>query len=173
MPKLTFTIQDQRPQANWCWAAVSASISDYFGAPAGPSGGPWQKCEVAQAVLGKANCCQNPTPESCDLDSDLTVGLAQVGHSAGDAVHGLPPGLFAYVKQEIDAKRPVVLRIGWYANPENGHFICLSGYDDSSGSQLVDVEDPYYGRLPSFDFTQLLIAYHNGAGGWTDTYPIS
>ena len=40
MPKLPFIMQTQL-QTNWCWAAVSASTSSFFGGPAGASGGPY------------------------------------------------------------------------------------------------------------------------------------
>jgi hypothetical protein len=167
MPKLAFTMQTQQ-ETNWCWAAVSASISAYFGVPAGPSGGTWLQCEVANCALKQSSCCQDGSTALCNQDWYLEQGLTCVNHLAGPPVAG--PSLYSYIQQEIDADRPVALRIGWYG--DGGHFVALSGYDNSSGTQFVDVEDPWYGPS-TYDYTAFSTAYQSGAGGWTDTYPVA
>jgi eukaryotic-like serine/threonine-protein kinase len=77
--------------------------------------------------------------------------------------------LFDEIRQEIDAGRPVCVRIGWQPNEAYGHFVVIRGYSMSSvGEQWVDITDPYY-----FDSTvpydQFVYAYLD-AGEWTDTY---
>lgn len=169
MPQLAlaFTMQTQQ-QTEWCWAAVSASISSYFANPPGPSGGPWQQCEVASCALSMPNCCPPGSNPASNQDWYLEKGLTCVNHLSGPPVPG--PSPYAYVQQEINSNHPVAVRIGWYN--DGGHFVCLSGYDDSSGTQYVDVEDPYYGHS-TYDYNAFSTAYQNGAGGWTDTYPVA
>jgi hypothetical protein len=167
MPNLAFTMQAQA-QTYWCWAAVSASTSAYFGGPVGPSGGPWQQCEVANCVLKQTTCCQDGSTSSCNLDAVLEDGLTCVTHLAGAPFSG--PSPYSYVKQEIAAGHPVGVRIGWYN--DDGHFVCLTGYDDSTGTQFVEVDDPWYGHS-TYEYGAFSTAYQNGAGGWTDTYPIA
>jgi hypothetical protein len=168
VPKLGFVMQQQN-QTNWCWAAVSASVSNFFGGPASPSGGPWQQCDVANCALGQTNCCQaqNAGGAACNKDWYLEQGLACVSHLASPPVSG--PSPYSFVQQEITSNHPVGVRIGWYGG--GGHFVALSGYDDSTGTQFVDVEDPWYGPS-TYDYNSFSTAYQSGAGGWTDTYPI-
>lgn len=167
MSKLNFTMLQQQ-QTSWCWAAVSASVSMFFGAPAGPAGGPWQQCDVANCALIQTTCCQNGSTSQCNQDWYLEQGLTCVQHLASPPVTG--PSTFAYIQQEIDADRPVGVRIGWYN--DGGHFVVLSGYDDSNGLQNVFVEDPWYGPS-TYDYNAFSTAYQSGAGSWTHTYPIS
>jgi hypothetical protein len=167
MPKLAFNMQTQQ-QTNWCWAAVSASISSYFGNPAGPSGGPWQQCEVANCALNQVSCCANGNTPLCNVDWYLDQGLTCVKHLAGPVVPG--PSPYSYVQQEINSNHPVGVRIGWYG--DGGHFVALSGWDDSSGTQFVNVEDPWYGPS-TYDYNTFSTAYQSGAGGWTHTYPVA
>jgi hypothetical protein len=167
MPKLPFTMQQQM-QTNWCWAAVSASTSSYFGTPPGPSGGPWQQCDVANCALSQTTCCQNGSSAACNQDWYLDQGLTCINHLAGPAVAG--PSPYSYVQQEIDSDHPVGVRIGW--SSDGGHFVCLTGYDDSSGTQFVDVDDPWYGPS-TYEYNAFSTAYQSGASSWTHTYPIA
>lgn len=54
---LNFTMQKQT-QTNWCWAAVSASVGNYYGT------GSWTQCGVATAALDR-NCCNQPGRATC------------------------------------------------------------------------------------------------------------
>ena len=167
MPKLPFIMQTQL-QTNWCWAAVSASTSSFFGGPAGASGGPWQQCEVANCALNQTTCCANGGSSACNQDWYLDKGLTCVNHLAGPVATG--PSPYASIKNEINNNRPVGVRIGWYG--DGGHFVCVTGYDDSTGTQFVNVDDPWYGPS-TYDYTAFCTAYQSGAGGWTHTYPIA
>ena len=167
MPKLAFVMQTQL-QTDWCWAAVSASTSSFFAGPPGPSGGPWKQCEVAQCALpGNPACCDQPMPASCNQDYYLENGLTCVNHLAGSPTAGTSP--YLDVKNEIDNGHPVGVRIEWYG--DGGHFVCLTGYDDSTGTQFVEVDDPYYGHS-TYEYSAFCSAYQGG-GSWTHTYPIA
>lgn len=164
--QLIFAMQSQQ-QTNWCWAAVSVSVANYFNTP-GPQGGSWQQCDVANAEFGQTTCCQDGSTSLCNRDWYLDRALTRVNHLAGPPQTG--PGLYSYIQQEIDANRPVPVRIGWYG--DGGHFLALSGYDDTNGNQIVDVEDPWYGPS-TYDYNAFCTAYQSGAGAWTHTYPVA
>jgi hypothetical protein len=161
--QLPFSMQSQL-QSNWCWAAVSASVAGFFGT-VGPSGGPWQQCEIANAEFAQTTCCQDGSTPTCNCDWYLDRALTRVGHLAAPPT----PGAILYpdVQQQIAANRPVGVRIGWLG--DGGHFVAISGCDDSSGSQMLDIEDPYYGAS-TYDYTAFATGYQSGAGQWTDTY---
>src|SRR5580658_6149924 len=104
MPKLAFSMQKQE-QTNWCWAAVSASTSSFFGGPSGPSGAPWAQCEIANCALGLTNCCAAASSAPCNIDYYLDNGLTCASHLAGPATSG--PSPYPNIKNEIDNHRPV------------------------------------------------------------------
>jgi hypothetical protein len=166
MPKrIGFTMQSQQ-QTEWCWAAVAASVASYFNS-AGPSGGPWRQCEIVSNVRKDATCCKDGTTSNCNHDDYLESALTVVNHLAGPVNSGAMP--YGDILHAIDGNKPVALRMGWYG--DGGHFIVLDGYDDSGGSQIVDVEDPWYGPS-TYDYTQFCTGYQSGTGKWTHTYPV-
>jgi hypothetical protein len=107
-------------------------------------------------------------PATCNQDWYLEQGLTCVSHLAGAVTAG--PLQYPNIKNEIDNNHPVGVRIGWYG--DDGHFVCLTGYDDSSGTQFVNVDDPYYGPS-TYEYNAFCTAYQSGSGGWTHTYPIA
>jgi hypothetical protein len=151
-------------QSNWCWATVAASVAGYY-ATAGPSGGPWQQCEIVNLELGHNSCCLDGATATCNVPWYLELALTRVGHLARPPVG---PCSFSYTKREIDLNDPVVGRIGW--NGGGGHFVVLRGYDDGNDNEFVDVEDPWYG--PSTLSHSVFSASYQNAGAWTHTYPI-
>jgi hypothetical protein len=161
---------------NWCWAAVAASISASLGGSTGLSGGPWQQCEIASSVLNQLSqptCCDDPSTDACNVGAPLEDALRCVGHMApGATVLGADVG-FGYIQGQIDAQLPVPVRIGWQPDPVDlGHYVCLIGYDETK--QTVDVADPQSGPgSKSYGFDEFANAYRDGAGQWTNTYPIT
>jgi len=164
--QLALSMQTQQ-QDRWCWAAVSVSVAGYFNTP-GPTGGSWQQCEIVNAELGQTTCCQNGSTSSCNQDWYLDRALQRVGHLASGPNSGAMP--FASVQAEINANRPVGVRIGWFQG--GGHFVVLRGYDDTGAFQSLDVEDPWYGPS-TYDYQQFAAGYQSGAGAWTHTYPLA
>lgn len=160
--RLTFTMQVQQ-QSQWCWAATSASIDDYYG-PAGTK----SQCAIATGVLG-GSCCTAPGSPACNQPYYLDVALSWVGHlaqpcigTAIDLVAGGPGP--ASLETEINGGRPVGCHISWSGG--GGHFNVIYGYD--TGTQDVDVADPYYSThtLPYAAFK----TGYQGAGTWDASY---
>ena len=137
-------------------------------APVGPSGTPWRQCELANQQLGQNSCCLNGATGQCNQDGYLDRSLLAVGHLASRAAVGASS--YAYIKQEIDRGHPVGVRIGWHQ--DGGHFVLITGYDESDGVQTIWVEDPWWGAS-SYELGAFTTAYENGAGQWTHTYPIA
>jgi peptidase C39-like protein len=151
---LSVPLQEQN---NWCWAATSDGVSHYYDASS-----TWTQCEIANTTLGRTDCCGTGASGACNVAWYLDQALTTVGdydHWASGAA------AFQVIDDEIDAKRPVCVRIGWSGG--GGHFVAIGGYREFRG-QYVHVEDPWYG--PSdVAYTTLVSAYQT-TGSWTDTY---
>ncbi|HEX4166623.1 MAG TPA: papain-like cysteine protease family protein [Bryobacteraceae bacterium] len=163
-----FTIETQK-ELNWCWAAVATTVGLYY-----ESTKQLQQCQVAQTVTGIANCCSGEA--ACDQFGALDVALTAVNSILPATLNNqIRPGKvlkFAAVQAEIDAGRPVGVRIQWYGeDPNAGHFVIISGYAiEASGEKWVDVSDPYY-EDSTVPYDQFVSAYLE-AGSWSDTYLI-
>ncbi|HEU4905250.1 MAG TPA: papain-like cysteine protease family protein [Solirubrobacterales bacterium] len=156
--RLAFSVQPQQ-RTLWCWAAVAVSVADYYAPPTS-----WTQCSLASAQFGEADCCANGASKSCNRVWRLDKALSDVGAlSQMDSAPADSGGLPAPVGREIDAGRPVGIRIGW---DKGGHFIVLDGYRDDGA--MVALEDPLYGSsdLP----TAILYRGYQGRGSWTHTY---
>ena len=157
-----FQIEKQR-EDKWCWAAVSVSVDHYFSPGSASS-----QCRVARDVLGIAQCCSNP--DDCNTPARLQAGLSVVGRLKAIL---LRPLQFNEIRREIDALRPVCVRIAW--NGGGGHFVVISGYRlSASGAQLVEVADPLFPSSTVL-YDVLISAYQNaqeplGGGQWTATF---
>lgn len=153
--QLAFDCERQR-QSQWCWAAVSVSISRYY-RPASA----WTQCALVSAELDQPGCCEDGRP--CDEPWYLERALARVGHSDG----GLAAGALSFpeIKAEIDAGRPIGVRIGWQGG--GGHFVVIEGYSREEDG-LLEVEDPLEGHA---QVTRDALRHrYGGSGEWTHTY---
>src|SRR5437879_6605632 len=111
---MPFQIEKQR-QDKWCWAAVSVSVDHYF-FPGSTS----SQCQIARNVLGGLPCCSDPA--GCNTPARLQPALDAVGRLRGTLPRRLQ---FDEIQQEIDARRPVCVRVGWDGG--GGHFVVVSG----------------------------------------------
>ncbi len=150
---LPFAVQPQQ-QSEWCWAAVTASVAGYYQQLG------WTQCGVVNATRGVGSCCQSGSSASCNQPWYLDQSLTKIGDLAQMVQQYLP---WSQLVSEIDAGRPVGVRIGWTNG--GGHFIAVDGY---SATGVVDVQDPWYGHS-SVDYQTFVSAYQ-GAGSWTDSY---
>ena len=143
-------------QTNWCWAAVAKGI-------AARSGAVWQQCNIAGLELGQQCCPAGTNPVPCNVAYYLDRALTRVGHYR--SLLGRAAILASEVIPEINANRPVGVRIGW--SNGGGHFIAIAGYS-TNGGPFVDVEDPWY-SASTITYAVLQSAY-KGRGTWTHTY---
>jgi len=155
--RLAFTMQHQQ-QTQWCWAAVSTSVSLYY-----DTSSTWTQCTVVNAELGQTTCCQNGSTSACNQPWYLDLALQRTGNL--DAVSGGTTS-FADVRTQIDAGRLLGARIGWSGG--GGHFAVIEGYKPGPGDQRVAVDDPWYGAS---DITYNTFASsYQGTGSWTHSY---
>jgi peptidoglycan hydrolase-like protein with peptidoglycan-binding domain len=152
---LKFTMQQQE-QSNWCWAAVSASVSLFY-----DPGSSWTQCGVANAQLSRTDCCGAGASGACNVYGFLDQGLAEIGH-----FDHLQNGTttFQALQSEIIASRPLGIRIAWQGG--GAHFVAAIG---AEGDDLVLVGDPGSGTNSLVDYTTLQTNY-NGSGSWTHSY---
>jgi hypothetical protein len=160
---LAFAMQDQK-QINWCWAAVAASVGDFFaGQPT------WDQCTIANEELMRTDCCDGGATGPCNVYGYLASSLNRVHCLKSWAIS--QRAVFAAVCDEIDSGRPVCLRVAWRGG--GAHFVAITGYSDRDPSLArMRIEDPFY---PYHDiaWTDLLIVYAPAGsfqGDWTDTY---
>jgi hypothetical protein len=154
--QLGFNMQSQT-QTNWCWAATSTSVSLFYWFLSG-----WTQCKVANAELGRGDCCNSTVPSACNVPWYLDRSLTRTRNFV--SITG--PVTFQQVRDEIDAGRPVGARIGWSGG--GGHFMVIYGYSIVVGTEYFDIDDPIYGKssLTASDFS----TSYQGSGSWTHTY---
>ncbi len=154
--RLSFTMQHQQ-QTQWCWAAVSTSVSHFYN-PASTS----TQCDVVNAELGQTTCCHDGSTSACNQPWYLDAALTRTGNLKSWAGGSVP---FSTVDHEIDALRPLGVRIGWSGG--GGHFVILAGYLEGA-TNYIGVEDPWYGSS-DVAYDTFLTSYQ-GTGSWTHTY---
>jgi hypothetical protein len=150
----SFTMETQQ-ESEWCWAAVSASVDHYF-----QPGSYSTQCAIASQVIPGDACAQ---PDVYDEPEQLQDALDVVGRLRGVTW----PLTFEQLQAEINANRPVCIRIAW--DQGGAHFVALTGYQVlSSGVRTVDVADPFYAASTE-DF-DMFPAYYHGGGTWTASF---
>jgi hypothetical protein len=151
--------QETQQQGQWCWAAVTVSISAYYN-----SANPWTQCTLVNAELNKPDCCVNGSAPYCDRPWTLNGPLAHTKHLQN--MFGVVP--FQAINTEIESGRPVACRIRWTGGA--GHFVVLHGSSASSdGAALfVSVADPLYGPS-TYSYDGFRTSYRNN-GVWTHSY---
>lgn len=154
--RLSFTMQHQQ-QSNWCWAAVSTSVSLYYDASS-----TWTQCLVANAQLGRSDCCGSGAGGPCNVYGYLDQALTTVGHLS--SVSGIAS--FSSVDGEVDAGRPLGIRVAWSGG--GAHFLAIIGYLEDTPN-WVAVDDPIYGKS-DLTYDTLVSGGYQGSGTWTTSY---
>lgn len=163
---MTFAIETQE-QKEWCWAAVAATVGQYFFPQS-----PVRQCQIASEVVPGVNgtCCDSTHVSQCDQPAALESALnaltnivqQKLNKTSSDAALS-----FSEVQSRIDSGLPVCVHISW--EDGNGHFVMISGYAISSTSgNWVDVSDPALGTsfTPYDEFTNSYL----GIGRWDASY---
>ena len=157
--RLSIEVQRQR-QSNWCWAACTSSVAAFLG-----SGGRPSQCELAGEAHDERGCCAEKPSEKCNRPWYLDRALKLVDRF-DDKRKG--PADWGTIQAEIDAGRPLGVRIGWRGG--GGHFVLITGYRAVVRTPFVRVEDPWTG-VSELTIGELSTRY-KGNGTWTHTYTI-
>lgn len=131
-------------QTNWCWAATSQGILNYFG------NNPTQ-CQIVNWALSRSDCCRTPLPAGCNVANSLYAT------PSNGSIQGILQnfGLIASTGQasvlnatttitEMNAGHPFVMRWGWTAG--GGHFLTTKGFIGSNNNGLMHINDPWNGE---------------------------
>ncbi|MBY3465702.1 hypothetical protein HFN80_17080 [Rhizobium laguerreae] len=156
---------DAQEQSNWCWAAVSCSVSHFYDESA------WTQCAIANLIWGRGDCCggEASNPSTCNapwkLDEALSVTSNFVSLVSADLP--APPIAFSAVQREIDHGKPVATRVRWRGG--GGHFQAIVGWTlGASGSEYIVISDPIY-RETTIRVRDFAARYQAG-GEWTHVY---
>lgn len=153
MNKLNFTIQPQE-QTEWCWAAVTASIANFF---AGNSN--MKQCALVNNATLRSDCCDEGDSDPCNQPFALDTALRRL--SLLQKTQRGQPG-FKAVADEIAAGRPLAVRILW--SEGGGHAIVVYGVTDDRRLHIADPENANDDILVPFDgFT------YKDIGSWDDS----
>jgi len=158
-------------QTQWCWAACSQSILDYYGTSV-------EQCSLATWACdwrvwcnpcldcctypAHSNCCNRPNAMYGIYGSILTI-LRDFGaiHSTGSASVLSQ----AEVEAEIADNRPFVIRWEW--SNGNGHFIVGHGYDDETAN--LHYMDPWPVNDCDYHIASYAWVKQGGGHTWTHT----
>lgn len=152
----------RQTQSNWCWAAVSSSVANYF-AP-----NSWTECAVASAEMG-GPCCENGSSWQCDQPHYLERALARVSHFRNMNV--VAPR--EVVEAELGANRPLPIRVGWFNGAPNGggHFLAISGSTPYGPNDTIfEVTDPIFAVSSITGAALANGGYQQSGGRWTHSY---
>ncbi|NGQ96295.1 hypothetical protein G3578_14105 [Brevibacillus sp. SYP-B805] len=118
--------EELQQEDEWCWAAASVSILDYFGESV-------DQDEVVEYVKGDVI-------NEGATDSEVQDGLEHWGVDSTRTTSYLS---FSTIKSEIyNYERPIYA--GWTWDTGGGHAVVLDGYDDDT-TDYVEYMDPWDG----------------------------
>lgn len=152
-----FVMQKQL-QTQWCWSAVATSTSIFYN-----SLSIWTQCLLANAALQQTTCCTNPGSSVCNISWYLDRALGITGNLV--SVVG-SAAAFNDIQDQTNQGLPLGARQGWSGG--GGHFMILTGVNNLNNTQMVAVEDPWYG--PSYIPYNTFVSGYHGTGKWTHTY---
>lgn len=154
-------------QSEWCWAAVSKSILEYYLYDV-------EQCEIAEYTrthatfhdFGDINCCEDAS-QGCNYWNYLTCStgdgcIVDIFSHWGLSAYGVEAILSLNdIAAQIAAFKPFIVRWGWLWG--GGHFVVVHGvYADN-----IDIMDPRYGegyKTVKYDWLK-----SDGLHDWTHT----
>ncbi len=158
---------EQQQQTQWCWAAVSNSVSHFYDA-----GSAWSQCTIVNAELAQSGCCTNGSTAACNQPWYLDKALTRVGCLLSMASGTLS---FATVKSLINTTRPPCARQGWSGG--GGHFMAIVCHFEGllglilgagSTAKRLRISDPWYGdSVVDYD---VFVSGYQSSGTWTHSY---
>lgn len=128
----------------------------------------FQQCKFASDLYNLI-CCDTTIPNGCNrpcLVNDVVTVYSRISVASTLVNNPIP---FTKIEEEIAAGRPVEAGIAW--NAGSGHVMLISGTDNSSGKQYVQLKDPWptskNGKTGTVLYDDLLVAFGRGKWKWT------
>ena len=150
-------------QDEWCWAAVSKSILNYYGDSV-------SQCQIAEYTretatwnnFGNVDCCTDPS-QGCNYWNypyGYTGSIQDILQNWGVQNYGIDyPLTPTEIAQEISGSRPFIIRWGWTAG--GGHFLVGHGFIDSTLYYM----NPWFGE--GYKFADYSWVLSNADHEWT------
>lgn len=160
--RLNLNVQHQL-QTNWCWSAVSVSVSLYYNPVS-----TWTQCSLVTTTFN-TDCCTDGSTATCNRSWYLDYALKTVGclnYWEGSAIP------YPNVQTTMNANTPMGVRTQW--SNGGGHFLTIVGYAtvtaaNNSIYQYLYLSDPWYGNSMVL-YSVFCTNYQNIGGTWTDSY---
>jgi hypothetical protein len=134
---------DEQKCGEWCWAAVSVAIGQYYEDQACPR----EQCQLVSRILqvGKDCCedcdCSLGSLEACNQPQNLGFVLNRIGHGR-DGTDGLQTMKFSEIQTEINNGCPITVSIEWQEPAAPGHAIVIYGYTTDRVLVIADPKAP-------------------------------
>lgn len=145
-------------QYNWCWAAVTVGIDEFYG------GIGWTQCRLANDLLVRDDCCRQGGTLACSKTYRLDEALAYIGRL--DRFENAAQ-VWDTCDREITAQRPLGVRI----ELEGGmpaHAVVIIGVG-TAYDQMVVVFDPRWSRRV-MGIDELTSDYLGFRGRWARSF---
>lgn len=166
---MRFDIEKQR-RGNWCWAAVTTSLLNYFN-----PNNELTQCDVVKECFSitrgfetETDCCQHSRKKECNKTFKLGDALDIMGFMSSRCNYPLS---LEELRHQINQGAPVGVRIGWQGG--GGHFVIITavGHQDKRGDDhtWVRVADPKDPAASYITYWALKNRY-KGEGKWTHSY---
>jgi hypothetical protein len=165
---MRFDLQMQQ-QSNWCWAAVTTSLLNFF-----DPDNTLTQCQVVKECFSQTDfetetdCCRRPKSNDCNRVFKLVDALDSMGLLSNRCNYPLS---LDEIREQIQSGAPVALRIEWKKG--GGHFVLITaiGPPDpkSEGQTWLRVSDPKDQAASYITYNALKTRY-KGNGKWTHTY---
>lgn len=155
--KLPVPMEHQQQQ-NWCWAAATVAIAEFYKRGTG-----WSQCLLATQEFNEAACCIDPF--RCNHPWHVDRALKRT-HNYDSEREG--PAAYSEIVEHVNARRPLIAHVQWNTPPgekKSGHVVVLYGYGDGNTVLFGDPWGPDDLTLPYDD----LLTY-GGRGRWVHTY---
>jgi hypothetical protein len=178
---MRFHLQHQK-QTKWCWAAVTASLLNFFDRERGMT-----QCRVVKQCLPKVavcpicrqdvvcpscaevDCCENGDKPACNRTYKLAEALDKMNVQFSRCNY---PISIDEIREQIHQGLPVAVRIDW--GDGRGHFVVITavGPDDSRGDKYtwLRIADPLNGDAATYNSYDTLKNSYDGDGQWSHTY---
>jgi hypothetical protein len=153
-----FPIQQQK-MSNWCWAACTSSICDFY------NDNPVPTQPQLEATLNNKPSCAYVQTDFCNDTCDVLDALTNVGHLNQAYDNILSPSV---VINELDAKRPICCQMD--VPGIGGHAVIIVEAQQSNTKLLLQIADPANGQIIPMLYEDFRDNYRGAGGTWNRSY---